>query len=116
MLSTIAVSYGIPIIFTKNIKETASFLNIIAKREQEQEGSDFSLHGEKREMPLKEWQEYIVGSFPGVGSTLSKPLLREFKSIKNIVNATEEELQRAEKIGPVKAKRIKEITDCEYKI
>lgn len=114
MLATISVSYGIPILFTKNSKESAAFMKIIAKREQDDEGSDFSLHGAKREMSLKEWQEYIISALPGVGSTLARPLLREFKSVKNVVNASEDELQKVEKVGPVKAKRIKEIVEGEY--
>jgi Fanconi anemia group M protein len=116
MLSTIAINYGVPIMFTKNPRETASFLNIIAKREQDEEGSDFSLHGAKREMPLKEWQEYIIASLPGVSSTLAKPLLREFKSVRKVINADEKRLQKVEKIGPVKAKKIKDVTDGEYLI
>jgi len=114
MLANITISYGIPILFTKNPRETASFLKIIAKREQEEEGSDFSLHGGKREMSLKEWQEYIIGALPGVGSILARPLLREFKSVKNVVNASEDDLQKVEKVGPIKAKKIKDVTDWEY--
>src|SRR3989338_4384062 len=60
-----AVSYGIPIMHSRNPKETAAFLQIIAKREQEEKGKDFTLHAEKREMDLKGWQEYIVAAFPG---------------------------------------------------
>jgi len=114
-LSMIAVSYGVPVLFTKNSKESASFLKIVAKREQE-ETEEFSLHGAKREMKLKDWQEYIIGALPGVGASLAKPLLREFKSVKNVVNASEDELQKVSKIGKVKAKKIKDITDSEYKI
>jgi Fanconi anemia group M protein len=116
MISVIAVSYGIPILFTQNSRETASFLNIIAKREQEEKGSDFSLHGAKREMTLRDWQEYIIGALPGVGPGLAKPLLREFKSVKNVVNASVDDLKKVEKIGSVKAKRIKEVFDSEYKV
>ena len=116
MLATIAVSYGVPVLFTKNYKESASFLKIVAKREQEENGNDFNLHNAKREMTLKDWQEYIIAALPGVGSTLAKPLLREFKSVKNVVNASSDELKKVEKVGPIKAKKIKDITDSEYKI
>ena len=115
MLATIAISYGVPVFFTKNSKESAAFFKIIAKREQEETG-DFSLHSTKREMTLKDWQEYIIGALPGVGPTLAKPLLREFKSVRNIVNASDDELQRVSKVGPIKAKKIKKIVDGEYKI
>ena len=114
MLATIAVSYGIPILHSRNPKETAAFLQIIAKREQEETPKDFTLHAEKREMSLKEWQEYIVAAFPGIGAILSKPILKKFKTIKKFVNASEDKLQKVEKIGPEKAKRIREVVERGY--
>ena len=65
-------------------------------------------------MSLKEWQEYIVAAFPGIGAVLAKPILTKFGTIKKFVNASEERLQKVEKIGPEKAKRIKEVVDKEY--
>ena len=115
MMATIAVSYGIPIIQTRNFKETAGLLQIIAKREQEETSRDFSLHADRKPATLKEQQEYVVSSFPGINLTLSKPLLKHFKTIKNIVNSSEEELQEVDKIGPLKAKQIKDVVEGEYK-
>lgn len=112
-LSTILVSYGIPIIQTKNFRETANLFLIIAKREADPSKKDFTLHSAK---PLsdKEAQEYIISSFPGVGSVLAKPLLKKFKTIKNLVNAEEKELKEVELIGEKKAKRIKELVNKNY--
>ena len=116
MLATILIDYGIPLLFTKNAKETASLLFIIAKREQEGKGETFSVHPEKKEMGLHDIQEYVVSAFPGVGLALARPLLRKFSTIKNFVNASVDELKEVEKIGDVKAKKIKEIVDGEYKV
>ena len=115
MLATIAVSYGIPMLFTKNFKETASLLQLIAKREQEETGS-FNIHGSKKPMSIKELQEYVISSLPGVGIMLARPLLKEFKTIKNVVNAEQKDLEKVEKIGPKKAKQINEIVNREYQI
>ena len=114
MLATIAVSYGIPVLHTKNCKETASLINVIAKREQEETSKDFSLHGEKKAMSLKEWQEYVISSLPGVGGTLSKPLLKKLKTVKKVINAKKEKLEKVEKIGPKKAQAIKDVVEREY--
>ena len=114
MFSAIAVDYGIPILYTKNFRDTASLLNIIAKREQDEVGRDFSLHPQKKALSIKEQQEYIVSSLPGVGSTLAKPLLKNFKSVKNVINAEKKELETVEKIGKKKAEKIKDIVDREY--
>lgn len=114
MLATIAVSYGIPVLYTKNSRETACLLSIIAKREQAETTKDFTMHAEKRIMTLKQWQEYIVAALPGIGATLAKPLLKKFKSIKKIVNAKQEKLEEVEKIGPKKAENIRRVLDSEY--
>jgi len=114
MLATIAISYGIPIIQTKDHQETASLLRAIAKREQDTTTKDFDLHSEKKPLTLKQQQEYIVSSFPGIGPTLAKPLLKKFKSVKKIVNAKKEKLEKVAKIGSIKAEDIRKVLDDEY--
>ncbi|MDD5086228.1 MAG: DEAD/DEAH box helicase [Candidatus Nanoarchaeia archaeon] len=114
MIATIAVSYGIPIIYSKGYKETASYLHIIAKREQEDGKRDFNLHGERKPLTLKEQQEYVVSSLPGVGPALARPLLKKFKTVKKVINAKPEQLEKVEKIGPKKAAEIKKVTESEY--
>ena len=114
MLAAITVSYGVPILYAKSFKDAAMLLNIIAKREQEDTGRDFSMHSEKKSMSLGEQQEYVISSLPGVGSVLAKPLLKYFKSVKNVVNAEQKELEEVEGIGKKKAEKIKEIVDREY--
>jgi Fanconi anemia group M protein len=113
MIATIIIDYKIPIVFTKNINETASLLENIAKREQIDKETSFTIHSSKP-LTLKEQQEYIVAALPGVGSGLAKPLLKEFKSIKNIINAKQEDLKKVKQIGKKKAKRIKEVINAEY--
>jgi len=113
MISTIIVSYGVPLIQTKNAKESAALLRVIAKREQEETTREFQPHGSKKPMSMKESSEYIVSAFPGVGINLARPLLKEFGSVKKVVNATLDELQKVEKIGPNKAKQIRDVLDYE---
>ncbi len=115
MLATIAVSFGIPILQTKNVKETAALLRLIAKREQEEVGKEFSMHADRKPLTLKEQQEYVVSALPGVGPVLAKPLLKHFKSIKNLCNASLYDLQEVEKIGKIKAADIKRVVDEEYR-
>ena len=112
-LATTIISYGIPLIQTKNHKETTGLLLMIARREADPTRKDAVFHTFK---PLtdKELQEYIISAFPGVGSILAKPLLKKFGTIRNIVNAGEEELKQVELIGDKKAKRIKEVVEKDY--
>jgi len=113
MLATIMVSYNIPVLFTKTSRETAALLAVIAKRESEHGRGDAQLHTAK---PLteSELQEFIVASLPGVGPGLAKSLLAEFGTIQKVVNASEDQLSKVEKIGPKKAKAIHEILRKTY--
>ncbi|RMF54502.1 DEAD/DEAH box helicase [Candidatus Woesearchaeota archaeon] len=114
LLATIAISYGIPMIFTKNNKDTAALLMIMAKREQEEKPKIFNPHGSKKPLTLKEQQEYIVSALPGIGLSLAKPLLKKFKTVKKIMNAKEEQLKKIDLIGEKKAKEIRKVLDSEY--
>ncbi|MDO8661389.1 MAG: ERCC4 domain-containing protein, partial [Candidatus Woesearchaeota archaeon] len=113
MLATIVVSYGIPVLQTRDAKETAGILLTIARREQEDK-KPFSPHTSKKPLTTREAQEYIIGAFPNIGGALAKELLNVFKTVKNIVNASEEELQKVEGVGEKKAKGIKEVSTGEY--
>lgn len=113
MLAMIVGSYGIPLLKTKNYTETAGILLALAKREQEGKET-FSIHAEKKPLTENELQEYIVSSFPGVESVIAKSLLKQFKSIKKIANASEKELKEVDKIGPKKATDLRKILDREY--
>ena len=114
MLATIAVSYGIPIIYSKNPKDTAGFLATIAKREKDTGSPEPSLHT-KKPPTLAEKQEYVIASLPGIQLKLAQSLLQKFGSVRDIINATEEQLQKVELIGPKKAAEIKKVIETEYR-
>lgn len=112
MISALTINFGIPIIRCLNPKDSAAYLLVIAKREQG-ERVDFQMHSSK---PLsdKALQEYVVSSFPGVGSGLCKPLLKHFKSIKNLVNSDVSLLKEVDLIGDKKASRLVDLFELEY--
>jgi Fanconi anemia group M protein len=114
MLATIMVSYGIPVVQTKNAKDTALLMAVIAKREQDPNSREFNPHGSKKPATLHEQQEYLVSALPGIGPTLAKPLLEKFGSVRKLFNATEKELKEVEKIGEKKAEEIQKILDEKY--
>ena len=114
MLATIAISYAIPIIYSKDEKDSAAILLTIAKREQENEKRDFSPHADRKPMTLHEQQEYLVSCLPNIGPNLSRELLKHFGSVKKIMEATLEELQKVEGVGEKKAQAIRELIEKEY--
>lgn len=113
-LASIAVDLGIPILTSRDEEETAGILTALAKREQEEKDMDIQIRGEKRILDKKEQLEYIMAGFPNVNIKIARRLLDEFKTIKAIINAEEEELTRVEGIGKKIAKKIKELVDSNY--
>lgn len=113
MLASIAIDYQVPVIYTKNYRDTCSFLNLIAKRLEKQR-KNFSLIKKRKPLTLKEQQEFLIESLPGIGPNLSKELLKKFGSVKKIINASEEKLIKVPKIGKKKAEAIKKVLDERY--
>ena len=113
-LVSIMIDYGIPIFTTKNDIETANILSLAAKREQKKDKKTVSIRGEKTAMSIKEQQQFILEGLPNISSILANRLLSHFKSIKDIFNATEEELQEVNGIGKNIAIKIIEIINNEF--
>jgi len=107
-LLSILLKYKVPIIFTQNYKDTAKFISVLSRKQTKKEAS---LNVTKKTLNKKEQLQFIVEGFPGIGPTTAKKLLKEFKSIKNIINASEEELRKV--IGK-KAEIVKQIIDRKY--
>jgi Fanconi anemia group M protein len=104
---SILLKHKIPIIFTKDSEDTAKFISVIAKKQDR----EMSFKPTKRVSSKKEQMEFILEGFPGIGPTTAKKLLKEFKTIKEVMNAPEEELQRI--IGK-KSEAIKKIVEDSY--
>ena len=106
MLS-ILLKHKIPTLLTKDSEETAKFISLMAKKQER----NISLKPTKRTSSKKEQMEFILEGFPGIGPTTAKKLLKKFKTIKEVMNAPEEELQRI--IGK-KSEAIKKIVEDSY--
>jgi Fanconi anemia group M protein len=115
VLASIAVDYGVPVIFTADEAETAAYLYAIARREQVERKRSVNPHARKASHTLPERQEYLVSAISEVGPVIAKNLLRHFGAVKAIVNATEEELREVDKVGEKTAKKIREVMDSGYR-
>ena len=113
-LAAVTVDLGIPIIWTRDLADTAGLIFWIAKREQIDEKREVPLRNKKVPETIEEQQEYLVASLPNVSAVRSKALLKHFKSPQNVFNASVKELQEAEGIGKKIAERIKKIIEKEY--
>jgi len=113
-LASITVDYGIPILTTKDGLETADLLNVIARREQREEKKEVAIRGEKPQMSIKERQQFIIEGLPNVSTVIAKRLLSHFGSVKDIANATQEELLEIRGIGKNIASDIIKLLNTNY--
>lgn len=103
---SISLNHNIPIIMTQNYEDTAQYLITLAKQ-QLKKPIQPSFHS-RIPKTIKEQKQYILESFPNIGPITAKKLLEKFKTIKNTINAEEEELK---KILKIKSKNFKELLD-----
>ncbi len=112
-LTSLALGFQIPVLSTKNSRETAELIFTMAKSEQQPGSNELSLHFNKPQT-LKEQQEYLVSALPGIGPKLAKPLLKKFGSVNRIFSASEEELKEVSLIGDKKSSSIRRVLDGNY--
>jgi len=113
-LAAITVDLSIPIIWTRDMADTAGIIFWIAKREQIDEKREISLRNKKVPSTIEEQQEYLISSLPDVSKVRSQALLKHFKTPQNVFNASLEELQEVKGIGRKIAEKIKKVIEKEY--
>ncbi|MCX6803565.1 MAG: helix-hairpin-helix domain-containing protein, partial [Candidatus Diapherotrites archaeon] len=113
-LTSIALDYQVPVLNTKDPKETAEYLYNIAKREQITRDKEVRLRIGRKGLTLAEQQRFIVEGLPLIGPALAKSMLEKFGSIKEIMNASEKELQEVANLGKKKARIIKKVLEEKY--
>ncbi|MBI2044157.1 hypothetical protein HYT24_02225 [Candidatus Pacearchaeota archaeon] len=92
-LLSILLKYKVPIIFTKDYRDTARFISVLSRKK----AKEMPLNVSKRYLNKKERMQFILEGFPGIGPKTARKLLKKFKNLRNIFNASEEEIK--EEIG-----------------
>jgi ERCC4-type nuclease len=87
-LLSVTIKHKIPIILTKNYEDTAKYLAVLARKKEKES----SLNVNKKSLNKKERLQFILEGFPGIGPKTAKKLLSHFHTLKNITNASIEEL------------------------
>lgn len=108
-LLSIILKYKTPFIFSKDAEDTAKFIFILSQKKEKE--SPTGIRIKKKVLNKKERLQFIIESFPGIGPKTAKKLLKKFKSIKNIINASNSELK--EILGK-KSELFKELIELKY--
>src|SRR3989344_1593587 len=89
-LLSVALEYQVPIIFTQSEEDSARYIAILAQKKENQVPA---LRASKITLTEEQRLQYILEGFPRIGPKTAKKLLKKFKTIKNIANASKEELR-----------------------
>lgn len=113
-VSSLYIDYGIPIISTFGVADTAEVLRYIAKHEQEKHAREPSVKGGVRSFTEKEFKERVVGNMPGIGVETARNLLNYFGTVKAIACAAKEDLVEVKNVGKKRAETIFRLINSDY--
>jgi len=112
-LSSMMILYGLNILSTADVNETAALIAMIAR--QEQIGiPEISLIPKRKAADLPDLQRRIIEMLPGCGMVMARDLLQHFGGVERIIAATEDEFRGMRGIGAKKAKQMHEVLHAEY--
>jgi Fanconi anemia group M protein len=104
-LASITVDFNVPVILTRDPKETAELLVAILRRSGPRDNKRKG-RAKPKGPSLADTQVEVLSSLPGVSSTTAMKLLSKFGSLRQVFAATEEQLMEVEGIGRVKAREL----------
>lgn len=112
-LVSLFINYGFCAFFTTTPEETAQLLIILAEHERRPPIERELVRFKPRISTIRDWQLYILQGLPGIGRKSAYKLLKRFKTVKNVINASPLELSAV--IGDKKAKKILTVLNAEFK-
>lgn len=114
-LVSIAIDFGVSLLYSRDEEETAAIMKMLAKREQMENKREVNPHGKKSTSTLIEQQEYVISSIADIGPKAARNLLLHFGSVEAVMKADVKELKKVKLIGPKRATKIREILEAPYK-
>lgn len=89
LLSSV-LEHQIPLIFTQNAEDTARYFKVLARKK---DSGNLALKQSRIFRTVEQQVQYVIEGFPYVGPKKAERLIKEFGSLKRIINASLEELQ-----------------------
>ncbi|MEB2793716.1 MAG: helix-hairpin-helix domain-containing protein [Caldisphaeraceae archaeon] len=113
MISLI-IDFNAKVLWSIDRLSTANYLISLLKKANSKDFSmDFVIHKKPKINDKREWQLYILQSFPGIGNKTAERILEEFSTLERFFNCNVSELSKV--LGEKKAIKIREIIKAPYK-
>lgn len=114
-LASLSIRYSIHLFFTSNIQQTAELLSVLAHQSLKQKPVEPIIRERRKIRSLGEFQLHVVSSLPGVGLKLADRMLKKFKTVRGIFQASKNELFFVKGLAKSKIDKICELLDTPYK-
>lgn len=113
-LASIVGDFRVPVLHTRDARETAELLAALARREQSERGRAVAVRSGEGAMTDPERLRFVVEGLPGVSAVLATRLLERFGTVAALAQASEEDLREVEGVGKKKAASIHGTLHREY--
>ncbi len=113
-LISVAMDYGITVVWSEGREDTARILKQLAEKEQLENEKTVQVRGQASGKTFKQRKEFIIAGLPGINTKIARRLLNHFGNARAVFKASEKELQEVEGIGSKKAETIIELLEDEY--
>jgi fanconi anemia group M protein len=107
-LSWMSVIEGVNVVHSRDVADSASFLETMARHAQEGLGYEVALRSGKPKN-LAVLSQFAVEGLPGCGPTMAKKLLQHFGTVERIFGATTDQLCEVKGVGRKTAEQIREL-------
>jgi ERCC4-type nuclease len=100
-LLQVTAGWQIPYLFSHGISDTAELIELLLKQENNSlKTREAKLRWGYKPRRANRKQQYLLEGFSGIGPKRAKALLSHFKSLRQIFNATPEDLSKVNGISP----------------
>ena len=114
-LATLFIRFDIPIIFSRNTKDTVKLLLTIIRREKSDTVKRVATRMTKAPTEISELQNYILKGIPSINDELARKLLIKFKTFENLVTAKPEAFMEVKGIGKKLAEKLYAVFNSLYR-
>ena len=111
-LLTLNLLYAIPVVRSKDVAETARLLYYIGCQWQRLRQGESNIRPKRAVKRISTQQLRLLQALPGIGTDRAKRLLRQFGTVRAVLQADEAALCSVEGIGPATANRITQLLDA----
>lgn len=113
-LTALILDFNVKVIYSLGPDHTAAIIASLARRMQHGGRRGVVIHKKPKLSTTREWQLYILQSFPGIGPKTAERILERFGSIEAFVRASISEIAKVPGIGEKRAEEIKRILMAKY--